>query len=78
MFVLPSGDLHIMAVRVSDAGRYTCIAENDYGSVDAEASLVLPGVGESTEHTVLFIPLYVALEWSSYSRANTLKDAALE
>ena len=44
--LLPSGDMHIRAVGVKDAGRYTCIAENDYGRAVAQARLILTGLSK--------------------------------
>ena len=42
--MLPSGALSIGPVKVADAGRYRCIAENSEGMVEADAIITVKGM----------------------------------
>ncbi|KAK3730033.1 hypothetical protein QZH41_009543, partial [Actinostola sp. cb2023] len=48
-YSVPSkGTLHIQNVEVKDAGKYVCIAENDFGRIEASAVLMLIGLSAPT------------------------------
>ena len=40
---LPNGNLVVRGVQVSDQGRYTCKAENEFGVAQSSASLTTAG-----------------------------------
>lgn len=49
MTVLPTGALKINRVRYNDRGRYTCTAENVFGSVSHDVEIKVLGAGTSVK-----------------------------
>ncbi|KAK4296763.1 hypothetical protein Pmani_030767 [Petrolisthes manimaculis] len=73
--VTPDGDLLIEGVSFTDAGDYTCFAENKFGHQQADGSLV---VKKRTKITDAPLDYEVAAGQTATFRCNAVKDSDLE